>query len=141
PAVRRNPQQTKGKTRLDKLSYLSSRRVGLQLRQKLLGGSCRRSFALCTEIPSFLEPIEGGLGPGRGEWPSGQKRQTVRILPLPLVCCRLKRRERRHSSAQEGPISSCQCEAPFFLPCREVKLYHSPDISNPNENRSEPLPL
>lgn len=30
--------------------------------------------------PSFLEPIEGGLGPGRGEWPSGQKRQTVNLL-------------------------------------------------------------
>ncbi|KAK7338964.1 hypothetical protein VNO77_19598 [Canavalia gladiata] len=63
-----------------------------QLRQKRLGGSCRRSFALCTEI--------------------------VRILPLPLVCCRLQRRERRHSSAQEGPPS----EALYFS-CREVQLY------------------
>lgn len=56
-----------------------------------------------------------------------------------------------HSSAQEGPPS----EALYFLPCLEVKLYRmlvrevgelllsidSPEISNPNENRSDSLPL
>lgn len=26
------------------------------------------------------EATKGGLGPGRGEWPSGQKRQTVNLL-------------------------------------------------------------
>lgn len=49
------------------------------------------------------EPIEGGVGPGRGEWPSGQKRQTVNLLkvfyvgsnPTSPTCCRLKRRESR----------------------------------------------
>ncbi|KAK7230769.1 hypothetical protein RIF29_48566 [Crotalaria pallida] len=39
--------------------------------------------------------------------------------PASPTCFRLKRRERRHSSAQEGPPS----EALYFLPCREVKLY------------------
>ncbi|KAK8491895.1 hypothetical protein V6N11_014019 [Hibiscus sabdariffa] len=37
------------------------------------------AFVAPRAPPSFLEPIEGGLGPGRGEWPSGQKRQTKRV--------------------------------------------------------------
>lgn len=49
------------------------------------------------------EPIEGGVGPGRGEWPSGQKRQTVNLLkvfyvgsnPTSPTLSRLKRRESR----------------------------------------------
>ncbi len=49
----------------------------------------------------------GGLPPGRGEWPSGQKRQTVNLLkvfyvgsnPASPTFLRLPRRERTHSSA------------------------------------------
>lgn len=32
--------------------------------------------------PSYSETHLEGLGPGRGEWPSGQKRQTVNLLKV-----------------------------------------------------------
>ncbi|KAI3668845.1 hypothetical protein L1987_88139 [Smallanthus sonchifolius] len=83
PAVRRDPQQTKGESLL--------------------------CLACCSPIFRLASPeaTKGGLGPGRGEWPSGQKRQTVNLLkffyvgsnPASPTCCRLQRREKRHSSA------------------------------------------
>ncbi|KAK8499227.1 hypothetical protein V6N12_076077 [Hibiscus sabdariffa] len=52
------------------------------------------AFVAPRAPPSFLEPIEGGLGPGRGEWPSGQKRQTVNLLKFFYVVVGLPTRTR-----------------------------------------------
>ncbi|KAK1436514.1 hypothetical protein QVD17_02295 [Tagetes erecta] len=77
------------------------------------------------------EATKGGLGPGRGEWPSGQKRQTVNLLkffyvgsnPASPTCCRLQRREKRHSSAQSaktlrdnGASESTSSTIPALIP-------------------------
>ena len=99
--------------------------------------------------------FEEGVSPGRGEWPSGQKRQTVNLLkvfyvgsnPASPTCCRLKRRESRRKPRRANRAKL------FFLPCREVQFSRmrfrevvekrrSIEIPHlyPIENRSESLP-
>ena len=81
--------------------------------------------------PPSQNPLRGG--PGRGEWPSGQKRQTVNLLkffyvgsnpasPTELLCCRLKRRERKGGIRRQRRKKADRANMCFLFFCRAVKF-------------------